>query len=251
MAKDGLTTRPWYRWCPRDFYTDQAVLRMTWEQRAKYRDALDMSWMHTSNPGTAHEDVWMGWLGYDLDSWAAVREVYLSAFEELNHGIWSQKRMRDEFERATEKSRKATEAGRARQRPVSVCSAGAQHPLANAIESREEEIRENLEPTTLSVGGVSLARRKGLSPTDEEWAAGFEQFWGEYPKRQKRPDAERAWAKVPLRGQQGFDQVMLGLYRWQKSDQWTRESGKYVPLAGPWLRGQQWDDEIPEVDNAR
>jgi hypothetical protein len=40
----------------------------------------------------------------------------------------------------------------------------------------------------------------------------------------------------------GPEKVLEGLRRWKRSEQWTKEDGRFVPLPGTWLRGWQWRD---------
>jgi uncharacterized protein YdaU (DUF1376 family) len=234
MARDR--GRSWYRWCPADFYADPAVLRMSREERGRYREALDASWM-SATPGDHDANEWRKMLGYSVEEWDRSWEVFEPAFR-ADGRRWVQQRLLSEWLHATEKSRKASASA---QRSLSVRSTDAAQSTREYLESTGEKE----EPTPLSEVGRVIPKTGG-NPIEEEWVEAFPQFWDEYPRHEKKVDAAKAWMKVPLRGQEGFDQVMRGLYRWQKAAQWTRDSGKYVPLAGGWLRGQQWDDEIAE-----
>jgi hypothetical protein len=40
------------------------------------------------------------------------------------------------------------------------------------------------------------------------------------------------------------DEILTGLERWKKSDQWTRESGRFVPAALVWLNQDRWAAEL-------
>jgi uncharacterized protein YdaU (DUF1376 family) len=154
MAKDGLTVRPWYRWSPRDFLADPAVAVMDREQRWRYRDALDFSWLSDS-PGRAAEDQWRRWLGYTAAEWDIHRERFIAAF--VVDGIsWTQKRMASELDHATETSRKRSDAGAKGQAALASKSrAFAEHLpggcRADALErERGEEEVENLRQPLLS-----------------------------------------------------------------------------------------------------
>lgn len=177
MAKDGLTSRPWYRWSPRDFLADPTVASMEREQRWRYREALDFSWL-SQTPGIAIEDQWRKWLGYTPEQWSTAREAFICAFE-VNEPHWIQKRLADEHAHATLKSNSARLSGLARQsanaqRPVSERSADAQRTLAYAIESKKNqskiEAKREPENLTLSSPAATLALSlNGSEPDSPEF----------------------------------------------------------------------------------
>jgi len=69
-------------------------------------------------------------------------------------------------------------------------------------------------------------------------AAAFEVFWEKWPRREAKPAARRAWAKIPIAE---YSALMSGLEMWRKSEQWTRG---IVPHAATWLNGKRWEDEV-------
>lgn len=88
-------------------------------------------------------------------------------------------------------------------------------------------------------------KRTSALETDEN----FEAFWSEYPKKVKKPDAIRAWKKIPTTVDPGS--IMDGLMRWKKSDQWTRDGGRFIPNPATWLNAQQWNDDVPAPSAAQ
>jgi len=76
--------------------------------------------------------------------------------------------------------------------------------------------------------------RKG-KPTTES----FEQFWSAYPKKIAKADAERAWDKI-----KPDLQLVLTSLNWQtKSDDWTKDGGKYIPYPASYLNAKRYEDE--------
>jgi len=75
----------------------------------------------------------------------------------------------------------------------------------------------------------------------------FDTFWKEYPKKVKKPDAIKAWNKIPPLTDP--HDVIEGVLRWKKSDQWTRDGGRYIPNPATWLNARQWEDEVQETSN--
>ena len=89
----------------------------------------------------------------------------------------------------------------------------------------------------------SKSRRTSSPETDEL----FDAFWKEYPKKVKKPDAIKAWNKIPPLTDP--HDVIEGVLRWKKSDQWTRDGGRYIPNPATWLNARQWEDEVQETSN--
>lgn len=76
--------------------------------------------------------------------------------------------------------------------------------------------------------------RKG-KPTTES----FEQFWSAYPKKIAKADAERAWDKI----RPDLQSVLTSLSWQTKSDDWTKDGGKYIPYPASYLNAKRYEDE--------
>ena len=73
-----------------------------------------------------------------------------------------------------------------------------------------------------------------------------EVFWPNYPRREKKADALNAMLKLNPAAELQAD-IMAGLARAKRCRQWQRDEGQYIPLAGTWIRAEQWTDEY-EID---
>ncbi len=65
----------------------------------------------------------------------------------------------------------------------------------------------------------------------------FETFWLNYPRKQAKKDAQKAWQKIknpPL-------ELMLSTMAWQKKTKEWQDG--FIPLPATWLRGERWLDE--------
>lgn len=73
----------------------------------------------------------------------------------------------------------------------------------------------------------------------------FERFWNAYPKvrRQKKKDARRAWKKLKP-SLELCRQMAVALEAQKRSEEWTRDGGRYIPMPATWIRGERWTDEI-------
>ena len=79
------------------------------------------------------------------------------------------------------------------------------------------------------------------APAREE-TQGFELFWSDYPRKEGKKAARKAWDKIKP-GQDQLGQILNALRIQKKSDQWTRDGGQYIPHPATWLNGERWKDE--------
>lgn len=70
----------------------------------------------------------------------------------------------------------------------------------------------------------------------------FVAFWGAYPRKVARLSALKAWKKLKL-ANGDFDQVMQALEAAKRTEQWRKDSGKFIPHAATWLNGRRFEDE--------
>jgi uncharacterized protein YdaU (DUF1376 family) len=68
---------------------------------------------------------------------------------------------------------------------------------------------------------------------------GFDEFWNAYPKKVGKDKAVIAWKKKKPK----VDHVLNAL-RWQKeSEQWTKNSGQFIPNPTTYINEGRWQDE--------
>ena len=68
---------------------------------------------------------------------------------------------------------------------------------------------------------------------------GFAEWYAEYPKKQARPSAAKAFAKVTA-----HLPVLLAALVWQRKQQaWTMDAGKWIPLPATYLNDERWTDQ--------
>lgn len=71
----------------------------------------------------------------------------------------------------------------------------------------------------------------------------FEEFWEAYPKKKSKGDAFKAWKQ--LRPDADLRAHMLrSVEQLSRSDDWRKESGKYVPYPASWIRAEGWLDVV-------
>ena len=102
----------------------------------------------------------------------------------------------------------------------------------NEKEERSKEVKEKEK-------GEEKEREN--APAREE-AQGFEMFWSDYPRKEGKKAARKAWDQIKP-GQDQLGQILNALRIQKKSDQWTRDGGQYIPHPATWLNGERWKDE--------
>jgi hypothetical protein len=77
----------------------------------------------------------------------------------------------------------------------------------------------------------------------------FEKFWNVYPKKKSKGDAEKAFRAINP-DEQLVETIVSTIERAKKSEDWTKEQGKFIPYPATWLRAKGWMDSETEVDPA-
>ena len=72
---------------------------------------------------------------------------------------------------------------------------------------------------------------------------GFDEFWNAYPKKVGKAAALRAWKKIAP-SKEIISRMISTIDAFKHSEQWTKESGRYIPNPTTWLAQGRWDDEI-------
>ena len=119
----------------------------------------------------------------------------------------------------------------------------------NRIE-RERAKLGDMVRTNSAAGKASAAVRAKKPPRLKRMNGspnGFDAFYAAYPIHVKRSDAEKAWNKISpdddLRSN-----IMAAVEQQRKSEQWTRDGGKFIPHPASWLNGRRWEDEVKPID---
>lgn len=70
----------------------------------------------------------------------------------------------------------------------------------------------------------------------------FEQFWANFPRHEHRRDAEKAYAKLPP---DVTVEMLIESVDGHVRTIWRGRAKQFIPLAGTYLRGRLWEDELP------
>jgi len=76
---------------------------------------------------------------------------------------------------------------------------------------------------------------------------GFDKFWKAWPGKKGKGKAQLLdkWKKDKLEAR--FDHVMQILEAEKKTEQWTKEGGRFIPLMSTWLNQQRWDCDVNDI----
>lgn len=73
--------------------------------------------------------------------------------------------------------------------------------------------------------------------------AAFHSFWEKYPRKIGKKAAWKAWGKVEWT-QELQERIIKALDVAISSEQWSKDSGRYIPHAATWVNGERWEDDI-------
>lgn len=103
--------------------------------------------------------------------------------------------------------------------------------LQNQEEEPGRRTRNNNPPNPPGGGGCSFPE--------------FEKFWEAYPRSGRKRDAKshvlKKWTTKKLESKPG--EVLAGLERWKKTDDWQKSGGQYVPGPAKFLNQSLWGAE--------
>lgn len=94
-------------------------------------------------------------------------------------------------------------------------------------------------PTFVEVEGDKIRQDKN----EVGLTTGFEEFWNKYPRKVAKPQALKAFSKISP-STELLQLILAGVENQSKSDQWTKDDGKYIPHPATWLNQQRWEDEV-------
>lgn len=78
----------------------------------------------------------------------------------------------------------------------------------------------------------------------------FDLFWNAYPKgkRKAKQAALKAWNKLNP-DDMLLKNILSALEAQTKSEQWTKDNGKFIPYPATWLNDMRWEDEPEQAED--
>lgn len=167
----------------------------------------------------------------------------LECFDLREDGRYYQKRLEYEYTKAVFAYRRKVEGGLATAIKNKQLSANhsAKHPgnhTAHHALRASDSVSDSLKSITKKQKH-KVSRKLGGSGGI---VAGFDEFWSAYPRKIKKPVAEKSFQAISP--DPALLQHMLATIEWQKTtEDWTREGGRYIPHPATWLNQERWNDE--------
>lgn len=107
-------------------------------------------------------------------------------------------------------------------------------PEKSPQQNKEQQTKEEQIPPIVPPGGPDMMM--------------FERFWLAYPacRHVHKDRAARAWRRINP-DLETCRRMSAALEREKRSEQWTREAGRFIPHPSTWLNGRYWEAESAAV----
>lgn len=228
---------PFYKRFPQDYLSSSTTRKMTLAEHGVYNLLLDYAWLEEQTATLPADFTVLSKLtGIKKRILIHFVAKYPQLFIQVasNPKLLSNPRLKAEYEEFLETCEKNRLAGKQSARARQAKSTPVQR--ASNHKELDTEVREEKRTPT------PAAR---VTPEDsleqETKVAAFDVFWEQWPNKQAKSVARRAWLKIPI---SEYAAITAGLEKWQKSDQWAR---KIIPHPATWLNQRRWQDEdIPQ-----
>ena len=223
-----------------DYLADTA--RLTTEQHGAYLLLLMDYWRSGKLPD---DDAVLSQITkLTPNAWSNAKAM-LSQFFSIENGYWVHKRVEQEIELA--KTNKDKNHRRAVQ--------AAQARWGSKQEKDDTEIDANSNATSNASSNAQAMLKQCPSPSPSPidksiYSPSFEKFWSAYPKHEGKKKAFEAWKRVKV--DTGRLAVILeAIDKQKKSEKWTTENGRFIPMPATWINQARWEDEVGVVAPAQ
>lgn len=112
----------------------------------------------------------------------------------------------------------------------------ASQNVTSDVAQSDTPIPETTQETT-DIHTASAQKRRTVH--DER----FDQFWFAYPKKRGKDRARRWWMRERP-SQELTDRMIEAIRVQQRSKEWTKDGGQYIPHPATWLNDGAWEDEL-------
>ncbi len=154
----------------------------------------------------------------------------------INHGKYRRKMNTDE--RREYLRVKQAEYRERKQASTSVNNVSDKYTELTHSEAEAEAEADTKEKNVRTAPPALRVRRRATDTPSED----FERFWSLYPRKLAKAKAWQVWARLnpPMDVQL---EMALALGVQCRSEQWVKDSGRFIPHATSWLNGRRWEDQ--------
>lgn len=82
---------------------------------------------------------------------------------------------------------------------------------------------------------------KNIRKTSKEVDEAFKNFWEKYPNKKAKHAAVKSFSRLTEVERTRVQEVLPNHC---KQEQWTKDNGRFIPLASTWLNGKRFEDEL-------
>ena len=101
-------------------------------------------------------------------------------------------------------------------------------------------LESNTTPTQLQQNANVEIETRDRDRDRDKLLSDFDAFWSAYPKKVGKQAAIKSYEKALKLTD--ADTILKAIERQKKSEQWTRDNGRYIPNPTTWLNQGRWDD---------
>lgn len=229
--------RPSFQFYPGDWLRDAALRSCSVEARGLWIDMICL--MHEGTPYgylkvnhkvilTSNLARMVGGCAKDVEEWIDELEQAGVFSRDADGSIYSRRMIRDEEIRV-----KRAAGGRLGGNPALLMKVNLPPNLPSTPSVRKTKT-EDEEKKGSREGNLNGNHHKE-----------FDQFIQAYPKRVKIIEAQRVWGE--LVDLPPIETILAAVERQKRSDDWTREKGRFIPHPDKWLGDRRWLDQDTEA----
>lgn len=146
--------------------------------------------------------------------------------------------IRDEDDRR-EQNRLSQERWRNKHKPASADVTTSQPAKPESAHTEAEvEVKADKDISTAAQSHPAKPRKRGSAG-----GVGFDLLWAQYPKKQAKAAAIKAFDKLAPSAEL-LDDLLQAIAKQRTWPQWTREGGQFVPMLATWINNRRWEDEL-------
>lgn len=225
-----------------DFYPERwthGTRHMTKVERCDYHDLLCHQWTEDGLP--ADLTLVARLIGYRKAS-----QIPISVLEKFPLGEDGRRRnLRLEIERQKQRARIAAKRDGAQKTNAKRWSSESlsDGQASRSTVAKRVAKRHFCESPPGPPSSVLVLANANTPPNPQGWnGSGFDQFWRAYPRKEGKANARKAFHKALKTT--SLETILSAITNQQKSDNWTKDDGQFIPHPASWLNGQRWDDEL-------
>lgn len=163
--------------------------------------------------------------------------LVLQEFFELRDDGWHNDRCDHELDKYHAKAERATKANAKRWESKSE----QKSDLKSDVKSEQITERNQL-PTSKPKNPKTSKPTKTIADT-----IGFDEFWSAYPRKTAKSEAAKSWLSLDPDADT-VASIMAALTQFKRSDDWSRDGGKFIPYPATWINQQRWQDELSKAE---